>query len=65
MWVMMPFGVRNGSPTYQKVVTKVFCEYINIFMKIFLNDFTIFNDILIDLKNLENVLSSVESLVLA
>jgi hypothetical protein len=52
VWVMMPFGVKNGLPIYQKVVTKVFCEYINIFMNFFLNDFTIFNDLLIDLEKL-------------
>jgi hypothetical protein len=31
----MPFGVKNGPPTYQKVITKGFCEYIDMFMKIF------------------------------
>ncbi len=30
----------------------MFCEYMNIFMKIFLNDFTNFNDLLTNLKNL-------------
>jgi len=24
VWVVMPFGVKNGLPTYQKVVTKTF-----------------------------------------
>jgi hypothetical protein len=42
---MMPFGVKNGVPTYQKAKTKAFCEYINVFMKIFLGDFIIFNDL--------------------
>jgi hypothetical protein len=49
----MPFGVKNGSPTYQRVVTKAFCEYINIFMKISLNDFTIFSDLLTHLEKLK------------
>jgi hypothetical protein len=40
----MSFGVKNGQPTYQRVVTKAFHEYIDVFMKIFLNDFTIFSD---------------------
>jgi hypothetical protein len=35
VWVIMPFGVKNEPPTYQKVVTKAFCEYIDVFMKIF------------------------------
>jgi hypothetical protein len=34
----MSFGVKNGSPTYENVVNKVFQEYINDFMKIFLDN---------------------------
>jgi hypothetical protein len=37
--VVIPFGIKNGPPTYQKVVIKVFHEYIDVFMKIFLDDF--------------------------
>ncbi len=36
------FWNQNWPPTY--IGTKVFHEYINVFMKIFLDDFTIFND---------------------
>jgi hypothetical protein len=49
----MPFGVKNGPPTYQKVVTKAFCEYINVFMEIFLDDFIVFNDLSTHLKKLK------------
>jgi hypothetical protein len=45
VWVVMPFGVKNGPPTYQRITTKLFCEYIDVFMIIFLDDFTIFNDL--------------------
>jgi hypothetical protein len=48
----MPFGVKNGLPTYQNVVTKTFHEYIDVFMKFFLDDFTIFNDLSTHLKKL-------------
>jgi len=41
----MPFGVKNGPPTYQRAMTKAFHEYIDAFMKIFLDDFTIFSDL--------------------
>jgi hypothetical protein len=44
VWVVMPFGVKNGPPTYQREVTKAFHEYINVFMKIFLDYFIIFSD---------------------
>jgi hypothetical protein len=40
----MPFGVKNGPLTYQKAVTKTFREYLDSFMKIFLNDFTVYSD---------------------
>jgi hypothetical protein len=40
----MSFGMKNGPPTYQHVVNKTFHEYIDLFMKIFLDDFTIFNN---------------------
>jgi len=42
----MPFGVKNGLLTYHRVVTKMFCEYI------FVDNFTIFNDLLIHLEKL-------------
>jgi hypothetical protein len=38
IWVVMPFGIKNGPPTYQRAITKAFCEYIDVFMKIFLDD---------------------------
>jgi hypothetical protein len=48
----MPFGVKNGLPTYQRVVTKAFHEYIDLFMKIFLDDHTIFSDLSTHIKKL-------------
>jgi hypothetical protein len=42
----MPFGVKNGLLTYQIVVVKAFREYVDVFMKIFLDDFMVFNDLL-------------------
>jgi hypothetical protein len=35
----MSFGVKNGPPTYQKTITKTFREYLDNFMKIFMDDF--------------------------
>jgi hypothetical protein len=48
----MPFGVKKGPPTYQRAITKTFREYINVFKKIFLNDFTICNDMSTHLEKL-------------
>jgi hypothetical protein len=33
----MPFGVKNGPPTFQRIVNKAFIKYLNKFMKIFLD----------------------------
>jgi hypothetical protein len=42
IWKVM-FGVKNGPPTYQRVVTKTFREYLDSFMKIFLDDFIVYS----------------------
>jgi hypothetical protein len=44
VWMVMPFGVKNGPPTFQRVISKTFREYLHQFMKIFLDDFTIYSD---------------------
>jgi hypothetical protein len=38
---MMPFGSKNELAAFQKVVTKSFKEYLDNFMKIFLDDFIV------------------------
>jgi len=40
----MPFGMKNGPSTCLKVMSKIFQKYLDIFMKIFLDDFIINND---------------------
>jgi hypothetical protein len=41
----MLFGLKNGPPTYHRVVTKTFKEHLDNFMKILLDDFTMYSDI--------------------
>jgi hypothetical protein len=41
----MPFSVNNGPPTFQGTINKAFREYSDQFMMIFLDDFTIYNDL--------------------
>jgi len=55
VWVIMPFRVKNGPFTYQKAITKAFREYIDVFMKIFLDDCTVFNDLSNHLKKNQKV----------
>jgi hypothetical protein len=59
----MPFGVINGL-TYQKVVTIVLREYIDVFMKIFLDDFTIFSDMATHLEKLRKYFLNAVSMAL-
>jgi hypothetical protein len=40
------------TPTYQKGVTKAFKEYLDIFIKIFLDDFIVHNDMETHLQKL-------------
>jgi len=39
---VMPFGLCNVLATFQKVVTKTFNKYVNEFMQVFLDDFSVF-----------------------
>ncbi len=40
----MPFGVKNEPPTFQIVVSRTFKEYLDQFVKIFLDDFIVYSD---------------------
>jgi hypothetical protein len=53
VWILMPFGVKNGPPTYQQEITKAFHEYIDVFMEIFLENFTIFSNLSTHLEKLK------------
>jgi hypothetical protein len=41
----MLFGRKNAPSTYQQMVSITFNDYLGIFMKLFLNDFSVFNDL--------------------
>jgi hypothetical protein len=40
----MPFGLKNGPPSYYKVVNRTFNDYLDNFIKILKNELTIYND---------------------
>ncbi len=52
IWKVMLFGVKDGPPTYQRAMTKAFREYLDNFMKIFLDDFMVYNDMENHLQNI-------------
>jgi hypothetical protein len=40
----MALGLQNVPPTCQWIVSLTFQEYLRIFMKLFMEDFNVFND---------------------
>jgi hypothetical protein len=41
----MPFGLKNAPPTYQQMVNMAFKDDLGMFMKVFMDDFNVFNDL--------------------
>jgi hypothetical protein len=40
----MPFKLKNDMPIYQWTMNMAFHEYLKVFMKLFLDDFSVFSD---------------------
>jgi len=45
VWVVMFFGFKNYPPIYQHAMSIVFKDYFRMFMKLFLDDFNVFNNL--------------------
>jgi hypothetical protein len=45
VWVVMPFELKNAPPTYQQMMNTTFKDYFRMFMKLLLDDFSMFNDL--------------------
>ena len=39
---VMTFGLKNAPPTFEKWVQEVFAPFLNTFMRVFLDDFSVF-----------------------
>jgi hypothetical protein len=52
VWVVMPFGLKNAPPTSQRAVSMVFKDYLRVFMKLFLDDYSMFYDLNTNLTKL-------------
>ena len=55
VWVVMPFGLKNAPPTYQRINNQIFKDYLNDFMKLFLDDFSVYSDVATHLPKLHLV----------
>jgi hypothetical protein len=51
-WIVLCFGLKNIPPTYQQAMIMAFHEYFGVFMKLFLDDFNVFNDLSMHLDKL-------------
>jgi hypothetical protein len=51
--VVMPFGLKNEPLIYQRVVSKAFRNYLDKFMKFFLDNFIVYNDMDTHLQKLK------------
>ena len=49
---MMTFGLKNAPPTFQKWVQEVFEPFLTTFMRVFLDDFSVFGKITEHLEHL-------------
>jgi hypothetical protein len=38
---VMPFGMKNATNSFFRIMTKVFCEYLDKFLKVFVDDLNI------------------------
>lgn len=55
VWVVMPFGLKNAPPTYERIANKVFKDYLADFMKLFMDDFSVYSDMASHLPKLRLV----------
>jgi hypothetical protein len=64
-WTMMPFGLKNATWTFSKTMVKVFKDWTNQFLKVFVDDVNIYNQTWEEhLTHLEAVLTQLQEVIL-
>ena len=60
MFLVMPFGLCNAPATFQRAMMEIFDEYLQKFMAIFVDDFTVYSSTAKDLECLEKMVQKVQ-----
>ena len=40
-WMVMPFGLKKGGITYQRIMNSIFHDFIETFMQVYIDDIVI------------------------
>ena len=61
----MTFGLKNAPATFQRMVQEIFNKYLTSFMRVFLDDFSVFGKEDEHIEHLQSVYKNAELLDLA
>ncbi len=60
-YTVMPFGLCNAPGTFQRLMNKVFHQFLGLFLQVFINDFGVYSDRTSHLTKLELVFQRLDS----
>jgi len=61
-YIVMPFGLCNAPGTFQRLMNKVFDPFLGLFLRVFINDFGVYNDKASHLAKLELAFQRLDNL---
>jgi len=60
-YIIMPFGLCNAPRTFQRLMNKVFDPFLGLFLRVFIDDFGVYNDTASHLTKLELIFPCLDS----